>query len=221
MLRQLNGLQRDPVHTRRREHKNEIAVAPANEVEIVFNDRSFIATFNMRAVCYMQEELIKLNQSVTEIPIEEFGAIVLYSGIKVNHTDYTIEEAKALAMSIRPADLNEIITDYLDSSGSMDKEMEDAITKKSDSSDVGWAGKIQLNQLLFDFDFIFYLYCVKMKMSELGFWKSSLVKIIKLIDIYNDEKNMEIDDEYETKYFKAPTITSMKELEGFGSGESI
>lgn len=78
----------------------------------------------------MQEELIKLNQSVTEIPIEEFGAIVLYSGIKVNHTDYTIEEAKALAMSIRPADLNEIITDYLDSTGSMDKEMEDAITKK-------------------------------------------------------------------------------------------
>lgn len=60
-----------------------------------------------------------------------------------------------------------------------------------------------------------------MKMSELGFWKSSLVKIIKLIDIYNDEKNMEIDDEYETKYFKEPTITSMKELEGFGSGESI
>lgn len=108
----------------------KIAVAPANEVEIVFNDRSFIATFNMRAVCYMQEELIKLNQSVTEIPTEEFGAIVLYSGIKVNHTDYTIEEAKALAMSIRPADLNEIITDYLDSSGSMDKEMEDAITKK-------------------------------------------------------------------------------------------
>ena len=48
----------------------------------------------------------------------------------MNHTDYTIEEAKALAMSIRPADLNEIITDYLDSSGSMDKEMEDAITKK-------------------------------------------------------------------------------------------
>ena len=37
----------------------------------------------------------------------------------------------------------------------------------------------------------------------------------------SDEKNMEIDDEYETKYFKAPTITSMKELEGFGSGESI
>lgn len=108
----------------------KIAAAPANEVEILFNDRSFLATFNMKAVCYMQEELIKLNRSVSEIPIEEFGAIVLYSGIKVNHPDYTMEEARALAMSIRPTDLNEILSEYLDSSGMLDKEMDNAVAKK-------------------------------------------------------------------------------------------
>lgn len=58
-------------------------------------------------------------------------------------------------------------------------------------------------------------------MSERDFWKSSLAKIIKLIDIYTDEKNMEVGEEYESKYFQPSTISSMKEVEGFGNGESI
>lgn len=108
----------------------KIAVSPANEVEILFNDKTFTATFNMKAVCYMQEELIKRNKDLTEIPMEEFGAIVLYSGIKVNHEDYTMEEARALVFAIRPADLNEIISDYLDSSGLADKELNETVAKK-------------------------------------------------------------------------------------------
>ena len=108
----------------------KIAVAPANEVEIQFSDKSFVATFNMKAICYMQEELIRLNKDMEEIPIVEFGAIVLYAGIKANQEDYTMEEARALALAIRPADLNDIISDYLDSAGVVDKELDDAIAKK-------------------------------------------------------------------------------------------
>ena len=60
-----------------------------------------------------------------------------------------------------------------------------------------------------------------MGMSERFFWESSLIKIIKLIDIYSDEKHMEADEDYESEYFQFPELSSMKELEGFGSGESL
>lgn len=109
----------------------KITARPANEIEIQFTDETtLLATFNIKAMRYMMEELSKKQKEVTEIPIEEFGAIVIYSGIKVNNPDFTIEEANALALSMNPADLNEIINSYNQSTGTMDPETEEAATKK-------------------------------------------------------------------------------------------
>ena len=74
----------------------KICVQPANEIEILFNDRAYTATFNMEAVMYMQEELGK--SGLENISYQHFAAITLYSGIKVNHKDFEMEEAVALVM---------------------------------------------------------------------------------------------------------------------------
>jgi len=108
----------------------KIAVRPANEVEITFNDRTMLATFNVKAMRYMMEALAEKNKTVSDIPIEEFGAIVIYSGVKANDPDFTLEEANALALSINPADLEGIIHDYTESAGIMDQETEEAVSKK-------------------------------------------------------------------------------------------
>jgi len=44
---------------------------------------------------------------------------------------------------------------------------------------------------VFDFDLVFYMYCVKMRMSEQGFWDSPFCKVMKLIDMYKDEVMMQ------------------------------
>lgn len=88
----------------------KICVKPANEIEILFNDRAYTATFNMEAVMYMQEELGK--SRLENISYQHFAAITLYSGIKVNHKDFEMEEAVALVMTMRPADVNEIVDEY-------------------------------------------------------------------------------------------------------------
>lgn len=61
-----------------------------------------------------------------------------------------------------------------------------------------------------------------MGMSEQAFYKSPLKKILKLIDIYNDEQLMKVKaangETYWPKYFSEPEPTeihSMKEVEGF------
>ncbi len=75
---------------------------------------------------------------------------------------------------------------------------------------------------MFDFDMLFYIYCVKMQMSEQEFWSSSLSKVEKLIDIYLDEINMGQHEDYESKYFcNQPIIQSLKEMEGFGSEQCL
>ncbi len=108
----------------------KIAVRPANEIEISFNDKKMLATFNIKAMRYMLEALSEKGKRVSEIPIEEFGAVVIYSGIKVNDPEFTMEEAVALALSINPADLESIIKDYNQSAGIMDIETEEELTKK-------------------------------------------------------------------------------------------
>lgn len=108
----------------------KISVRPANEVEINFIDKTFLATFNMVAMRHMMEALSKKTEGLEEIPVEEFGAIILYSGIKVNEPDFTIEEANALALSMNPADLQEVIRDYTESTTGIDTETEEAISKK-------------------------------------------------------------------------------------------
>lgn len=109
----------------------KITARPANEIEIQFTDETtLLATFNIKAMRYMMEELSEKQKAAAEIPIEEFGAVVIYSGIKVNNPEFTIEEANALALSMNPADLNEIINSYNESTGIMDHETEEAVTKK-------------------------------------------------------------------------------------------
>jgi len=105
----------------------KITALPADEIIIDFNDRELKATFNMLAVGYMQEKLMKPGKE--KLSIVEFGSLVLYGGIKANHEDFTIEEARALALSIRPTDLNEIIGAYMESAGT-DSEIMDEAKKK-------------------------------------------------------------------------------------------
>ena len=90
--------------------KKTICVQEANEVDIVFRDRTYTATFNMRAVLYLQEELSKTG--IKELPYEHFAAIALYAGIRVNHQGFTMEEANTLALTMRPHDLQEILEEY-------------------------------------------------------------------------------------------------------------
>ncbi len=88
-----------------------ICVQEANEVEIVFNDRTYLATFNMLSVRYLQEALEETG--LKGLPYEHFAALVLYSGIKVNHKDFTVEEATGIILSISPAAVNEIVDEYV------------------------------------------------------------------------------------------------------------
>lgn len=93
--------------------KKTICVQEANEVDIAFNDRTYTATFNMKSVLYMQQELSR--HGLEDLPYEHFAALVLYSGIKVNTPDFTIDEATALALTIRPFDLQGIVEEYVQS----------------------------------------------------------------------------------------------------------
>ena len=108
--------------------KRTICVQEANEVDIVFQDRTYTATFNMRSVLYLQDELSKIG--VAEIPYEHFAALALYAGIKVNHPDYTLEEANALALTRRPYDLQEIMGEYSKAANGIDLKAQDERTKK-------------------------------------------------------------------------------------------
>lgn len=74
---------------------------------------------------------------------------------------------------------------------------------------------------MFDFDLVFYMYCVKMRMSEQGFWDSPFCKVMKLIDMYKDEMMMQASAAgqvgYAPVYFNEEPgeIHSMREVEGF------
>ncbi len=105
-----------------------INVLPVEELEIKFKDgKTYKASFNMLAVGYMQQAL--LSKNVEEISVLEFGAVVLYGTIKANDAGFTLDEARALALAMRPADLNDIIQEYMDSMGA-DNELAKESQKK-------------------------------------------------------------------------------------------
>ena len=91
--------------------RKKICVQEADEIEIQFKDRSYLATFNMRSIGYLQQAI--QGTKLEEISYEHFAAIVLFSGIKVNHPDITEEEANAMALTMRPSDMGEIIESYV------------------------------------------------------------------------------------------------------------
>ena len=70
---------------------------------------------------------------------------------------------------------------------------------------------------------MYYMYCIKMGRSEPEFWNSAFRKVMKMIDMYVDEKNMQNaamnEEEYESKYFsevnEIKEIKSMREIEGW------
>ena len=106
----------------------KICVQKANEIEIEFNDKSYVATFNMESVMYMQMELQKTG--IEKIPYQRFAAVALYSGIKVNHEEFSMDEAVALIMTMRPADVNKIVEEYTYSiNGISPAENEEALKK--------------------------------------------------------------------------------------------
>ena len=107
--------------------KQTICVQEANEIEIVMKDRSYTATFNMRAILYMQEELQKIG--IEKLPYEHFASIALYAGIKVNHPDFTTSEANAMVLSMRPFDLQMILEEYADSANGIDLQGQEEQTK--------------------------------------------------------------------------------------------
>lgn len=111
--------------------RKTINVQPANEILISFRDKQFLCTFNMRAMTYLNEELYRMEKQADTLCSEHFAAILLYAGIKANHPDYTIDEATALALTVRPVDVNDIISLFNESNGNaVDEELEDSIAKK-------------------------------------------------------------------------------------------
>lgn len=93
--------------------RKKICVQEADEVEIRFRDKTYVATFNMRAVGYMQEALQGLD--VKNLSYEHFAGLTLYAGLKVNHPDITQEEANAMLLTMRPSDMGEVIESYVQS----------------------------------------------------------------------------------------------------------
>lgn len=93
--------------------RKKICVQEAEEIELCFKDRTYLATFNMRAVGYMQERLRSME--LEKLSYEHFAALILYAGLKVNHTDITEEEANAMVLSMRPADMSKIVESYVES----------------------------------------------------------------------------------------------------------
>ena len=92
--------------------RKKICVQEADEVEIRFRDKVYVATFNMRAMGYMQEAL---QECKTESLSYEHFADQCYSKLRVNHPDITQEEGNAMALTMRPSDMSEIIEAYVQS----------------------------------------------------------------------------------------------------------
>ncbi len=96
-----------------------IQVMPAEEIKIQFTDgKEYTASFNMLAVAHMQQAM--MSENTDSVSVLEFGALVLYGTIRANDDTFTLDEAKALALAMRPTDLNGIIQTYTESMGAAD-----------------------------------------------------------------------------------------------------
>ena len=69
--------------------RKKICVQEADEVEIRFRDRSYLATFNMRAIRFLQEVL--QDTKLEDISYEHY----------------------AMALTMRPSDIGEIVESYV------------------------------------------------------------------------------------------------------------
>lgn len=107
----------------------KICAQRANEIAIQFEDREFVAKFNMESVMYMQEELQKVGMD--NISFQHFAAIALYSGIKVNVKEFTMDEAVAMVMNMRPSDISAVVDEYSQSVNGLDVAQNEEQLKKA------------------------------------------------------------------------------------------
>lgn len=109
-----------------------INVAPLDEIEIKLKDKTYICSFNMLSMAYIQEELVKLDCDWTEITPAKMCQLVLYGGIKGNDEEFTFEEAGELARLLGPANYNEIVSMYSNSiTSGMDRKAQANLKKLS------------------------------------------------------------------------------------------
>lgn len=107
-----------------------IKVKPIDPIQIQLNDKEYICTFSMLGMAYMQEELGKLEGKLNEISPARMTALILYSGIKPNEPEFTIEEANALAVQMGPSHYSDIIGAYNEAIyDSMDQSGQDKLKK--------------------------------------------------------------------------------------------
>lgn len=105
----------------------KIKVKPIEEIEFVLNDRTYLCSFNMLSMAYMQEAITSLDCRLDELSTAHLVGMMLYAGIKANDINFTQEEANALAMQLDPGCFGEIISSYEEAvTGSMtEKDKED------------------------------------------------------------------------------------------------
>lgn len=104
-----------------------INVMPVESIRIKLKDREYICTFNMLSMAYMQECLANLKDvRLDEISPARMASFILYSGIKPNRDEFTLDEAEALAMSMGPSNYSDIIGEFnnlmYDSANEKDKD---------------------------------------------------------------------------------------------------
>lgn len=87
----------------------KIRVKPVEDILIQFTDREYKCTFNMLSIAYLQTELGKIEEKITDISPAHMAALILYSGVKANHPEFTVEDANALALQIGPGGYGDIV----------------------------------------------------------------------------------------------------------------
>lgn len=107
-----------------------INVAPLDEIEIKLKDKTYLCSFNMLSMAYIQDELTKLDCDWTEITQMKMCQLIIYGGIKGNDEDFTFEDAEKLVRILPPSSYGEIMSIYTDSVMSgMDKKAKENLKK--------------------------------------------------------------------------------------------
>lgn len=87
-----------------------INVKPVESIKIQLNDKTYICSFNMLSMAYIQECFQELgDMKLGEVSPARMASILLYCGIRANDDEITQDEARALAMQMGPANYGDII----------------------------------------------------------------------------------------------------------------
>lgn len=90
-----------------------INVKPVESIKIQLKDKTYICTFNMLSMAYIQECLGELGEmKLGEISPARMASILLYGGIRANDESITYEEAQALAIQMGPANYGDVIATF-------------------------------------------------------------------------------------------------------------